>query len=85
MIMRPICVQDMAQSALPTQHKPPQCVLFDRSPKAFRTRLQLGRPRRQRYAVDARIVEHLLEGGTELGVAVVDEILTRLQAPRMVK
>src|SRR5215471_2054674 len=54
-------------------------LIDDRSHKAFRKRIQRGRPRRQRYAGDARIVDDLHKGGTELGVAVMDEIRTRLE------
>ena len=35
----------------------------------LRKRMQLGRARRKRYAVDARLVDEVLQGGTELTIA----------------
>jgi hypothetical protein len=75
MVMVHILVEYMPQGAFAKQNHPGQRFVFDRWDPTLRVGIQVGRLGWQDYALDAGIIDDLLKRGTELGVAVMDEIL----------
>jgi hypothetical protein len=67
--------QCMAKRRFPTQDHPRETLLLDRAHPAFRIGVQVGRSGWQDDALNTSFIDDMLKRGTELGVAVMDEIV----------
>jgi len=82
--MRDIFRQRMMKRTLAKQGHLRQHFRFHGLNPTLRKHIQPRRPWRQRYPLDTGGSEHLLEGGTELRVAVMDEIRAWLEDSTLV-
>src|SRR6266849_6014412 len=78
--MRPVSVvvldvdtQDALELASACDQEPVEAVAADGADPALRERVRIRRPKRRSYDLDALALEDIVEGATELAVAVVDQ------------
>jgi hypothetical protein len=79
MIMLYILIEGATQGCFSKQNHPPETLLLDGSDPPLRVGIQVWRSGWQDDTLDTGIINDVLKRGTELGVAVMDEILTGCQ------
>ena len=75
MIMRVVLRERMSQRALTKQDQPRQRFLLDRTHPALGIGIEIGRSRRERYALHPGIINDSLKCRTVFAVSIVDEVL----------
>ena len=78
MIMLHVLIEGATQGCFSKQNHPPETLLLDGSDPPLRVGIQVWRSGWQDDTLDTGIINDVLKRGTELGVAVMDEILTGL-------
>jgi hypothetical protein len=73
MIMLPVLMEGATQGCFSKQNQPRETLLFDRFNPPLRVGIQVWRSGWQDDTLDTGIIDDVLKGGTELGVAVMDE------------
>ena len=76
MIMGCVFRQGVVQRLFPKENQPCQALFLDGAHPALGVGIQVGRSGWQDHTLDTSHIDDVLKGSTELGVAVMDEILT---------
>src|SRR5215470_123890 len=73
--MRHVFLQRMPEGTLAKEDQPRQDLLFDRADPTLRVRMQIWRPRRERYTFHACGLNHPLKCQAEFAVSVMAQVL----------